>query len=110
MDFVVENLNYDFNLQQHLFSSQSVNMLKNARERAIAIAWVNKLTTSAANEKEAKLRNDFMYYLNTTCGNGELVAPFNENPPKGPLFNILNLLVRILSWFIYYDSLFFLAR
>lgn len=97
MDYVVENLNYDFNLQQLLFSSQNVNMLKNARDRSIAIAWVNKLTTSAANEKEAKLRNDFMHYLNFNCGNGELAAPFKEFPPKGPLFNILNLLVRFLS-------------
>lgn len=71
-------------------------MLKNARDKAIAVAWVNKLTTAAANTDEAKLRNDFLYYLNQNCTSGELQLPFKEFPPKGALYNILNLLVRYL--------------
>lgn len=107
MDLTIQKLNYDFNLQQFMFNSQNVNLLKNARDRAVAVAWVNKLTTSASNQEEAELRNDFLYYLNQHCNNGELVPPFKENPPKGPLFNILNLLVRISLGLCFDSQLYF---
>lgn len=94
MDNIIQTLNYDFNYQQFLFNSQAVTQLKNAKDRAVAIAWVNKLTTAASSIQEARLRNDFLYYLIQNCNAGELGHPFKENPPKGPLYNILNLLVK----------------
>lgn len=99
MDSIIQGLNYDFNYQQFLFNSQAVTQLKNAKDRALAIAWVNKLTTAASSIQEARLRNDFLYYLIQNCNSGELGHPFKENPPKGPLYNILNLLVSLILTF-----------
>lgn len=54
---------------------------------------MRKLATCNKSIDEMRLRNDFMYYLVLNVQNCELRAPFNENPPSGPLPDLAQLLV-----------------
>ena len=63
-------------------------------DKLIALSWANKLKTCGASVQEARLRNDFLYYLVKNCELGELRPPFAEKPPNGQLLNLLHLLVN----------------
>lgn len=91
MDELIHQLNYDFNIQVYLFNNAIENL--STHDKNIAIAWVNKLKSAAGSVHEARVRNDFLYYLVKSCTTGQLTAPFREKPPKGPLLNLLSLLV-----------------
>lgn len=95
MDEILNELNYDFNFQVHLFN-QCVDNL-NQHDRELAIVWIHKLKSSASSIQEARLRNDFLYYLVKNCIAGILKSPFKERPPKGPLITIMHLLVNYLN-------------
>ena len=50
--------------------------------RRIASAWISKLKHVNQSVEEARLRNDFMYYLNLNCEKGQLLPPFDQMPPN----------------------------
>lgn len=54
--------------------------------------WVHKLLSSNKTMSEMRLRNEFMFHLVIAVQEGELRAPFNQNPPSSPLSNLRYLL------------------
>lgn len=69
-------------------------MLSNFVDRQLICLWQEKLSNCGQQSlREARLRNDFLYYLCRCCTDGQLAAPFTTPPPKGKLLNSQHLLV-----------------
>lgn len=59
--------------------------------------WIKKLSAVRNSKEEKLLRNDFMAFLVRAIQDKELIPPFNEPPPPGPLTGMMNLLVDVLN-------------
>lgn len=108
MGEAAENLNYDCNYNMFLAKIMLSNLPTNEgksillcnfyltsdfSDRQKAVKWMKKLTNCNRSIEEMKLRNDFMYYLVVNIQQGQLQAPFTENPPPSALPSIAHLLV-----------------
>ncbi|CAH1108240.1 unnamed protein product [Psylliodes chrysocephalus] len=91
MGEAAENLNYDCNYNMFLAKIMLSNLPTN-EDRQKAVKWMKKLTNCNRSIEEMKLRNDFMYYLVVNIQQGQLQAPFTENPPPSALPSIAHLL------------------
>ncbi|KAL0279281.1 UNVERIFIED_CONTAM: hypothetical protein PYX00_000876 [Menopon gallinae] len=47
--------------------------------------WITKIMKSNKTLNDLRLRNDFMSYLSMNVQSGELKAPFDQDPVRGPL-------------------------
>lgn len=63
-------------------------------KRVIPVAWIQKLKMQAKNFEEARLRNDFLFYLMSALENEALESPFDNMPPDVSLLEMKGLLVR----------------
>lgn len=64
-------------------------------KRLTAVSWLNKLKIAGRDLEEARIRNDFLFYLMTSLENGVLEQPFDQTPPNVAFLELKSLLVRI---------------
>lgn len=68
-------------------------------KRLTAVSWLNKLKVAGRDLEEARIRNDFLFYLMTSLENGVLEQPFDQTPPNVAFLELKILLVRIILKF-----------
>lgn len=93
MDLIlIDSINPLFFLSSHLKES-----------RVIPIAWLQKLKLQANSFEEARLRNDFLFYLMSALENTSLDSPFDEVPPDVSVVEMKGLLVGDLTFFFNFE-------
>jgi hypothetical protein len=99
---MLKELNYQFNTWVLKAKKDFQTASTSVEDRALITRWLKKLSDSGRLYIEAQLRNDFMFCLLHNIRNKQLAAPFDKDPPSGPLLNYGSLLVRKYHshWFL----------
>lgn len=92
-------------MESEYCQSQTIGTLRSSdtifvAERKRVNDWITKIMKSNKTLSDLKLRNDFMSYLSMNVHSGELKAPFDQDPVRGPLKLVAKDLV--ISAFRYY--------
>ncbi|XP_063706748.1 uncharacterized protein LOC134835735 [Culicoides brevitarsis] len=90
MESRIKQLDYDFEMM--LFRAKSALDEHYHENRIIPVHWMQKLKMQARSFEEARLRNDFLFYLMSALENASLDSPFDQMPPDVPLLEMKELL------------------